>query len=50
MYRFGDRGCQELCKGLVNNVTLLSLSLNYCNLTSKSGTVLGEILSTSALK
>lgn len=47
---FGDKGCLELCRGLVNNVSLLSLSLSYCNLTSKSGQVLGDILSTTAIK
>jgi hypothetical protein len=48
--RFGDKGCAELCRGLANNVSLLSLSLNYCNLTYKSGAILGEILNTTALK
>lgn len=47
--RFGDKGCFELCRGLRNNVSLISLSLNFCNLTSKSGSYLGEILASTAL-
>lgn len=49
MNRFGDRGCLELCRGLENNQSLVSLSLNYCKLTSKSGDHLGRILCTTAL-
>lgn len=47
---FGDPGCIEICRGLQNNRTLLSLSLNYCGLTQVSGAYLGQILSTTALK
>lgn len=47
---FGDRGCIELCRGLQQNTTLLSISLCYCDLTQISGAYLGQILSTTALK
>lgn len=47
---FGDAGCVEICRGLQNNRTLLSLGLCYCGLTQGSGVYLGQILSTTALK
>ena len=49
MYRFGDDGCEGLCRGLKNNKTLLRLSLNYCNLSPVSGRVLGELLTETAV-
>ncbi|CAF0951270.1 unnamed protein product [Brachionus calyciflorus] len=47
---FGDKGCYELCRGLTGNRFVVMLSLNYCNLTYKSGEYLGEILATTAIK
>ncbi|GFN94416.1 NACHT lrr and pyd domains-containing protein 9 [Plakobranchus ocellatus] len=47
---FGDEGCKYLCAGLERNYTLLSLSLCYCDLNIPSGSVLGHILSTTALR
>ena len=48
-YRFGDEGCEGLCRGLKNNKTLLRLSLNYCNLGPASGRVLGDLLTETAV-
>ena len=48
--RFGDEGCKELCKGLVGNRSLLSLSLCYCDLKVASGAYLSQILATTALR
>ena len=47
---FGDEGCKNLCKGLENNRTLLSLSMCYCDLGVSSGTTLGNILTTTAVR
>ena len=47
---FGDEGCKNLCKGLENNRTLLSLSMCYCDLGVASGTTLGHILTTTAVR
>ncbi|RNA27199.1 LRR and PYD domains-containing 5 [Brachionus plicatilis] len=47
---FGDKGCHEVCKGLIGNRHLVMLSLNFCNLTYKSGEYLGDILATTAVK
>ena len=47
---FGDEGCKNLCKGLENNRTLLSLSMCYCDLGVTSGTTLGHILTTTAVR
>lgn len=47
---FGDEGCESLCKGLVNNTTMLSISLCYCDLGIKSGTILGKMVSTTAVR
>ncbi|XP_048247427.1 uncharacterized protein LOC124119712 [Haliotis rufescens] len=47
---FGDEGCQYLCRGLDGNVTMLSLSLCYCDLGKESGRYLGHILSTTAVR
>ena len=47
---FGDNGCVEVCRGLQNNRTLLTLSMCYCGLTQASGAYLGQILSTTAMK
>ncbi|KAK0048886.1 hypothetical protein Bpfe_021652 [Biomphalaria pfeifferi] len=46
---FGDEGCKLLCAGLASNITLLSLSLSYCNLGVKSGTYLGHTVSNTAI-
>ncbi|XP_033103868.1 ribonuclease inhibitor-like [Anneissia japonica] len=48
--QFGDEGVKGLCKGLKNNKTLLSLSLCYCDLGVESGIMLGEILSSTAIR
>ena len=34
--RFGDRGCEKLCKHLVNCASLHTLSLTYCGLTTRA--------------
>lgn len=47
---FGDSGCIELCKGLEDNSSVISLSLNYCKLTSISGAYLGKLLHTTAIR
>ena len=47
---FGDEGCKNLCKGLENNRTLLSLSMCYCDLGVSSGSTLGHILTTTAVR
>ncbi|KAL8600014.1 hypothetical protein ACOMHN_057783 [Nucella lapillus] len=47
---FGDEGCKYLCEGLRNNVSLLSLSLCYCDLGVASGSHLGQIISTTAVQ
>ncbi|XP_074657903.1 uncharacterized protein LOC141910910 [Tubulanus polymorphus] len=47
---FSDEGCQGLCEGLVGNKTLLSLSLNYCDLGKASGKMLGKMVTTTALQ
>lgn len=49
-FRFGDEGCLGLCKGLQGNKVLLSLSLCYCDLGIKSGTPLGELISSTAIR
>ena len=47
---FGDEGCKNSCKGLENNRTLLSLSMCYCDLGVSSGSTLGHILTTTAVR
>ncbi|XP_071798690.1 uncharacterized protein [Asterias amurensis] len=47
---FGDEGVRGICKGLKNNRLLLSLSLCYCDLGVESGSLLGDIVSTTALR
>ncbi|XP_060606379.1 uncharacterized protein LOC132758701 isoform X2 [Ruditapes philippinarum] len=47
---FGDDGCEKFCNGLVNNTTMLSVSLCYCDLGVKSGTILGKMISTTAVR
>jgi len=47
--RFGDAGCYTLCDGLRRSRKLTSLSLNYCKLGPTSGTVLGYLVSTTAI-
>jgi len=47
--RFGDAGCYTLCDGLRRSRKLTSLSLNYCKLRPTSGTVLGYLVSTTAI-
>ena len=49
-YRIGDTFCQVLCDGLMNNGTLLVLSLNYCSLCMGCGTVLGQLIGNSAIR
>merc|ERR1711976_988571 len=44
---FGDAGCQGLCEGLMCNVSVTTLSLNYCGLTVASGRTLGDIVATT---
>ena len=47
---FGDEGCRNLCKGLENNRTMLSLSLCYCDLGIPSGAILGKMVTTTAVR
>ncbi|XP_071949865.1 uncharacterized protein [Antedon mediterranea] len=47
---FGDEGVRGLCKGLKNNKSLLSLSLCYCDLGVESGSMLGEVVSSTAIR
>nr|KAG5698008.1 hypothetical protein BaRGS_005826 [Batillaria attramentaria] len=47
---FGDEGALYLCQGLRGNTTLLSLSLCYCQLGVVSGSYLGGVLSTTAVR
>lgn len=48
--RFGDEGCRDFCKGLEQNITLLSLSMCYCDLTPKSGEYIGDLVSKTAVR
>lgn len=48
--KFGDPGCDGLCRGLYSNRTLLRLSLCYCNLGPSSGEVLGKTVSYTAIR
>lgn len=47
---FGDEGCRDFCKGLEQNITLLSLSMCYCDLTPKSGEYIGDLVSKTAVR
>nr|XP_054770701.1 uncharacterized protein LOC129278584 [Lytechinus pictus] len=46
----GDSGCIGICKGLMKNETMISLSLCYCDLGVQSGTALGQVVSTTAIR
>lgn len=48
--KFGDAGCNGLCRGLQSNRTLLRLSLNYCDLGPTSGELLGKTVSNTAIR
>lgn len=48
--KFGDAGCDGLCRGLYSNRTLLRLSLSYCDLGPSSGEVLGKTVSNTAIR
>jgi len=47
---FGDEGCKSLCRGLETNVSMLSVSMCYCDLGIDSGTYLGKMVSTTAVR
>ena len=47
---FGDEGCKDFCKGLEKNITLLSLSMCYCDLGPKSGHYIGDLVSKTAVR
>lgn len=47
---FGDEGCKNLCQGLEENTTMLSVSLCYCDLGEPSGKALGRMVSTTAVR
>ncbi|XP_022098744.1 uncharacterized protein LOC110983635 isoform X2 [Acanthaster planci] len=47
---FGNEGLRGICKGLKNNRLLLSLSLCYCDLGVEAGSLLGDVVSTTALR
>lgn len=40
----GDEGLGNLCKGIRTNVTLRQLHVQFCNITSQSGSALAELL------
>ena len=48
--RFGDEGCTGICKGLIGNRTIISLSMNYCDLGIASGTTLGKMVAVTAVR
>lgn len=48
--RFGDEGCETLCNNLRGNTKLHHLSLDFCDLTPKSGPVLGQFIINCALQ
>ncbi|XP_025115558.1 uncharacterized protein LOC112576910 isoform X2 [Pomacea canaliculata] len=47
---FGDEGAKYLSEGLKGNTTMLSLSLCFCGLGVTSGTYLGYVISTTAVR
>ena len=47
---FGDEGCKNLCKGLEGNHIMLSISLCFCDLGVPSGSLLGRLVSTTAVR
>lgn len=47
---FGNEGCRALCEGLQGNTHLLSISMCYCDLGVESGTLLGQLVSTTAVR
>ena len=50
IFRFGDEGCKNLCIGLEGNMTMLSVSMCYCDLGVASGKYLGQMISTTAVR
>jgi hypothetical protein len=48
--RIGEKGCGELCDGLIDNGTIISLSLNYCELTENCGVLIGKIAEKTAIR
>ena len=48
--RFGDEGCEKLCNGLQGNMTLVSLSMTYCDLGVESGSLLGDLVVKTAIR
>ncbi|XP_062570893.1 uncharacterized protein LOC134232913 isoform X2 [Saccostrea cucullata] len=47
---FGNEGAQYFCKGMEGNVTLLSISMCYCDLGVESGDILGKMLVKTAVR
>ncbi|OWF54471.1 uncharacterized protein LOC110444826 isoform X1 [Mizuhopecten yessoensis] len=47
---FGDEGCRNLSKGMEGNVTVLSISMCFCDLGPESGKYLGNIVSRTAVR
>ncbi|XP_061194083.1 uncharacterized protein LOC133202305 isoform X2 [Saccostrea echinata] len=47
---FGDEGARYFCKGMEGNVTLLSISMCYCDLGVESGDILGKMLVKTAVR
>ncbi|XP_048745831.1 uncharacterized protein LOC125658587 isoform X2 [Ostrea edulis] len=47
---FGDEGARYFCKGLEGNITLLSISMCYCDLGVESGDILGKMLVKTAVR
>lgn len=48
--RFGDEGARCFCKGMEGNITLLSVSMCYCDLGVESGDILGKMLVKTAVR
>lgn len=47
---FGDEGARCFCKGMEGNITLLSVSMCYCDLGVESGDILGKMLVKTAVR
>lgn len=50
LFRFGDEGARYFCKGMEGNITLLSVSMCYCDLGVESGDILGKMLVKTAVR
>lgn len=46
-HTFGDDGMVNLCRGLRTNISLKQLHVQFCNLTSESGSAVSDLLANS---